>query len=346
MKMLRGGGESDQICDVLKKTIPYGVAYHHSGLTVDERRLIEDAYRAGVLCVICCTSTLAAGVNLPAQRVIIRSPYVGREFITQSRYKQMIGRAGRAGFDVQGESFLIASWKDRQRVHDLIDSPMTDAITSMHLNEFYGLRNLILSSIALKVATTVKQLKQLVRQTFLAVQAERLGVDIKDEVEQTIKTFFKLNALAVKQHKMMGMDLSVEIEASQFKTQFSSAQSSGKQPTVVIKSSAELEISPMGKAAVKACVDLLKARRLYEDLKNAQRGLVLLDYLHLLYIVTPPDVNIFPKMSMFYDKYNKLTPDQLHTAKMIGIPESLAVKIVMGKSLTVGEQKQKIACYD
>lgn len=302
MSLLRG--DSDQMCDVLKKTVPYGVAYHHSGLTVDERRLIEDAYRAGVLCVICCTSTLAAGVNLPAQRVIIRSPYVGREFLTQSRYKQMIGRAGRAGFDVQGESFLIVARKDKELVYELIESPMTDAISSMHLNEFYGLRNLILSAIGLKIATTMRSLKVLAKMTFLAVQAERLGVDVKDEVEQTIKSFFKMNALAVKDRRME-MDLSVEIEASQFRPQWSCAQVSGTGSQLVIKSTSELEISPMGRAAVRACVDLKKARLLYEDLRSAQRGLVLLDYLHLLYIVTPPDVNIYPKMSMFYDKVRK-----------------------------------------
>lgn len=303
-------GDSKQMCEVLRKTVPYGVAYHHSGLTVDERRLIEDAYRAGVLCVLCCTSTLAAGVNLPAQRVIIRSPYVGKEPLTQSRYKQMIGRAGRAGFDVEGESFLVIGRRkgDKERVYELIDSPMTDAISSMHLNECYGLRNLILSAIGLKIAFTLKSLKMLAKSTFLAVQAERLGVNVREEVEGTIKSFFKMNALAVR-FRALNLDMSVEIEASQFKTQFSSGQSSSSSSftsattgQVIIKSSSELEISPMGRAAVKACVDLKKARVLYDDLKNAQRGLVLLDYLHLLYIVTPPDVNIYLKMSLFYDK--------------------------------------------
>ncbi|KAJ9595838.1 hypothetical protein L9F63_012993, partial [Diploptera punctata] len=166
------------VCSVLKKTLPFGIAYHHSGLTSDEKRLIEEGFQLGTLCCICCTSTLAAGVNLPAKRVILRSPYVGRDFINLSRYKQMIGRAGRAGFGEKGESILVCKPSELTKVGNLLMSSMDEVISSLHLNDGRGLQSLLLSSIGLEIATTRKMLKDLVACTLLSVQAKRLDVDL------------------------------------------------------------------------------------------------------------------------------------------------------------------------
>nr|CEL73470.1 TPA: DNA polymerase, putative [Toxoplasma gondii VEG] len=90
-------GGSVSVSPRLASAFLAGVAFHHSGLTAFERRAVETAYRAGLLLVLCATSTLAAGVNLPAKRVVFFSPHIGRNFLSAGEYKQMAGRAGRLG---------------------------------------------------------------------------------------------------------------------------------------------------------------------------------------------------------------------------------------------------------
>lgn len=51
----------------LRQLLVCGVGYHHSGLTSDERLLVEDLYRSKLVCVLVSTSTLAAGVKYVKQ---------------------------------------------------------------------------------------------------------------------------------------------------------------------------------------------------------------------------------------------------------------------------------------
>ncbi len=103
----------------LAECVRRGVAFHHAGLLGSQRREIEKAFRSGVIRVIVSTPTLAAGVNLPARRVIIKSYHRFSGYastpIKVMEYKQMVGRAGRPGMDDRGEAVVVVSSEKAER---------------------------------------------------------------------------------------------------------------------------------------------------------------------------------------------------------------------------------------
>ena len=109
----------------LANAVRGGVGFHHAGLTSSQRRVIEEGFRSGNLLCIVATPTLAQGVNLPASRVVVRdtrrwSTVAARSMpLPVMEVRQMMGRAGRPGFDEFGESFLVS--KSKQDEVSLID---------------------------------------------------------------------------------------------------------------------------------------------------------------------------------------------------------------------------------
>ncbi|MBI2040939.1 MAG: DEAD/DEAH box helicase [DPANN group archaeon] len=107
-------------CRRLAKSVLRGVAFHHAGLVQKQKSLIENSFRSGAVKIICCTPTLAAGVNLPAFRAIMKSlkrysEKWGYSYIPVLEYKQMTGRAGRPGMEAFGEAISIAGSEDEAR---------------------------------------------------------------------------------------------------------------------------------------------------------------------------------------------------------------------------------------
>ncbi len=110
-RILRGA-ETD-MGKSLAACVAKGAAFHHAGLGRPERSVVEEGFRKGLIKCISSTPTLAAGLNLPARRVIIRDYHrfaagEGMQPIPVSEYHQMAGRAGRPRLDPYGEAVLIA----------------------------------------------------------------------------------------------------------------------------------------------------------------------------------------------------------------------------------------------
>lgn len=87
------------------------MAVHHAGLDTNDRATVEREYLTGEINVICCTSTLAVGVNLPCHMVIIKNT-VSYESMGTKEYSdldimQMLGRAGRPQFDISAVAVIM-----------------------------------------------------------------------------------------------------------------------------------------------------------------------------------------------------------------------------------------------
>ena len=90
-----------------------GVAFHHAGLDLQKRRLVEDAYKSGKIKILLSTTTLIAGVNLPATLVIFDSLSfwngVSKQMMTKRDFLNGCGRAGRPGFETRGRALIMSS---------------------------------------------------------------------------------------------------------------------------------------------------------------------------------------------------------------------------------------------
>lgn len=119
-------GEDSELTHTLAQLVSKGVAFHHAGLGPSSRAIVEDSFKKGTIKVLASTPTLAAGVNLPARRVVIASvlrydaEYGGNVPISVLEYKQLCGRAGRPKYDTEGEA-IIVSGDSRVNADDLYD---------------------------------------------------------------------------------------------------------------------------------------------------------------------------------------------------------------------------------
>lgn len=105
-------GDPSAMSTRLQHSLSGGVAFHNGDLNRDERVAVERGFRQrdGGIEVLVATTTVAAGVNTPASTVIIvETAFAGptEQPFTVAQYKNMVGRAGRLGYETQGKSIIV-----------------------------------------------------------------------------------------------------------------------------------------------------------------------------------------------------------------------------------------------
>ncbi|MCZ2845537.1 MAG: DEAD/DEAH box helicase [Candidatus Bathyarchaeota archaeon] len=174
-KQILSSGEKTKLSEELASQIKRGASFHHAGLPIQHRRIIEKSFKEGKIKILAATPTLALGVNLPARLVLISSyeryvPGYGRYPISVLEYKQFSGRAGRPKYDDIGESILIAK-SDREK-NDLFENYVnanSEKIESKLAIEKV-LRPHVLSLVASKFIDSIEELFNFFSKTFYAHQ--------------------------------------------------------------------------------------------------------------------------------------------------------------------------------
>ncbi|MFZ0699480.1 MAG: DEAD/DEAH box helicase [Thermoplasmata archaeon] len=180
----------------LAALVPHGVAYHNASLTNPEREVIERAFRERALKVLVATPTLAAGINLPARRVIVRDTYryddrLGMQApIPALEVHQMCGRAGRPRYDTIGEAVLIARDADQEeRLFDAYLSAPPEDVESRLAAE-PALRMHILALVASGAVATEEELEAFFGATFYGQTLP--WRDLADQVRR-VRSFLETN---------------------------------------------------------------------------------------------------------------------------------------------------------
>ena len=187
---IRGVSDTETSED-LAACVEKGAAFHHAGCSSEHRSLVEDAFRDRLVKVVCATPTLAAGVNTPSRRVVVRDwrrysgDAGGMKPLSVLEVHQMMGRAGRPGRDPYGEALLLANSHDE--LDELLDRYVwadPEPLESKLARE-PSMRTHLLATIASGFADSRAALLEFLDRTLYATQY-RDGDDGSDNLERIV----------------------------------------------------------------------------------------------------------------------------------------------------------------
>ncbi|KAJ9164888.1 p-loop containing nucleoside triphosphate hydrolase protein [Coniochaeta hoffmannii] len=279
----------------LEQTIPCGVGFHHAGLTIEERELVANGYDNGVLKVCVATCSLAAGINLPARRVILHNARMGKDLVGPSLLRQMRGRAGRKGKDEVGETYLCCHRRDLESVVDLMHAELPQ-ISSCLISDKRRVQRAILEAIAIRLATSQDTLDDYISKTMLSYSAEA------ESIQRNVR------------------DSLADLEAMGF---------------IAVDEFSTYHATRLGKAIVASAFDPEDGVFIHNELKMALQGFVMDGDMHVLYTFTPVydlgGTNI--NWRVYWNEMEQLDESGLRVMKFLGLKPTVMNRMLHGATL-------------
>lgn len=305
---------------VLAKTVVGGVAFHHSGLMPEQRKLIETGFTDGHLRVIVATTTLAAGVNLPADRVIIKGMRTGINPLSVSAFRQMCGRAGRMGLGSTGESVLVvgdlrspSKAADRRDLVRLIVSEPEPLCSMLHQGKGGGVEKLLLDVVACvsggmrvsdgtinssRSSSSDSAFPSLVADETLLSRCIACTLFHRQHPTGAVESSFRKAKAFLLHHGFL-----VQMQVPTAATAATAGTENGSRSTVLDTTAQTttmtLSVSALGRAAIASGVPPFEAVHNVHFLEKARAKLVLKGDIHALFLVTPPD----PRVRVRWEKF-------------------------------------------
>ena len=274
---------------VLEKTVPNGVAFHHAGLTFEEREIVEGAFRETLIKILIATSTLSSGVNLPARLVIVRTPFFQRSLLDVLVYKQMVGRAGRKGVDKEGESILICKPTERSKVVGLLNSAPKPVQSCLGQQQNSGeggkpkkssnlsaMKRALLEVVASRTATTTHEIETYASCTLLFAEMRRMSTPPSEKdcekilLQSTLKFLIENEFIAQRNGNIS--------ERAECAAKRETEMSAGGQ-------NLQFYATQLGEATVASALAPEEALVVFSEFRKARRNFVLENELHIIYLV-------------------------------------------------------------
>ncbi|KAI7781137.1 hypothetical protein LA080_015141 [Diaporthe eres] len=272
------------------------------GLTTEERDLITNAYDSGTIKVCVATCSLAAGINLPARRVILHNARMGRDIVGPSMLRQMRGRAGRKGKDEVGETYLCCRQKDLEEVTELMQAELPQ-LTSCLASDKHRIQRALLEAIAVRLATSRDSLDEFVRKTLLYQSTDI--VKINEIVEASLS----------------------DLQARGF---------------ISIDSFSSFEATQLGKAIVTSSLDPDDGVFIHNELKRALQAFVMDGEMHILYTFTPvQEMSVNINWKIYANEMESLDESGLRVLGFLGLKPTEINRMMRGGAMNTETTAEK-----